>query len=682
LNKHANLEQAAADALTDPRYKKQYHPYGLPKVDSALGMFDCITAPCMTQCAVTQDIPGYIDLLARGEYDKALKVILSRNPLPAITGYMCTHLCETRCTRNNYDEPVAIRALKRFADCAGSVALPVRELSDRKVAVIGGGPAGLAAAYYLALNGIRVTIYEAKKRAGGMLAIAPAFRIPSFAAQKDIDRIMAMGVEIKLSHPITLPPEELLNKGFDAVYIASGFPKDAPLSIEGVEAKGVISALELLEQVAHGERPNLGTKVLVIGGGNTAIDAARSARRLTGEPATIVYRRTEKEMPALKEEREMFFSEGNILEELVSPIRVITKNNSVFGLECVKNRLAEPDADGRRKPVALKGSEFILEADSIVVAIGQQADIAMFDGSAVRLHSEGMIMASPQSGQTDCHSVYAGGDAVRGPATIIQACADGRLAAESICTKFGLNFEMFDAPVNAFSEKEMFDLKRRRARKEVRHSPEMLIDNQNMNDQLVEQTYTKNTALKESTRCLQCAVFCDKCVEVCPNRANYTIMVPPTNLKLPYISCGNGLATVVEGEELFHVQQTRQIIHLDDFCNECGNCTVFCVHQGKPYRDKPRFFLNKCDFEREENNAFHINGNKIFRREGNRESILTMDLGTMTFENEHVRLRLSHNYEISEVVLKSDFSGSLSVKEVVETALIYHGVIELPPFVP
>ena len=679
LNKLNNLEQAAADALTDPRYKKQYHPYGLPKVDSALKIFDCITAPCMEQCAVTQDVPGYIGLIAQGEYNKALKVILARNPLPAMTGYMCTHLCETRCTRNNYDEPVAIRALKRFADLAGSAVMPVREKTKRKVAVIGSGPAGLAAAYHLASNGVQVTVYEAKQRTGGMPAIAPAFRIPSSVTQKDVDRIIGMGVEIKLSHPITGPPEELLKEGFDAVYIASGFPKDALLNIAGIEAKGVITALELLERVAQGERPDLGTRVLVIGGGNTAMDAARTARRLTGKPVTVVYRRTEKEMPAIKEEREMLFAEGNILKELASPIRVILKDNFVIALECVRNELGEPDADGRCKPIEIKGSEFELKADSIVVAIGQTPDGSFLDDSAVSRHRNGAIQVNSQSGMTDVSCVYAGGDAVHGPASIVQACADGRRAAQSICTEFGISFELTDSPAKTLSETDLVALKRARVRKEVRSDPKALAYDQNRGFDLVEQTYTEETARKEATRCLQCAAFCDKCIDVCPNRANYAFLVPPLSIKLPYISCRNGVASA-EGEESFQVQQRRQIIHVDDFCNECGNCAVFCVHQGKPYIDKPRLFLSKSDYEREENNAFHINGNTMLRREGSRESRLIIERGSIVFENDHIQLSLSPAYEVREVVLKSDFTGNLSIKEVAETALIFNGIIKSLPF--
>ncbi len=685
-NKLDNLKQAAVDALEDRRYKKDYHPYGLPKVQTGLKLFDCVTAPCMEQCAVCQEVPEYAWLIARGEYDQALEVILARNPLPAVNGYMCTHLCQTRCTRNNYDEPVAIRALERFAAKKGHVNGmmgggwgTINYQPSTKVAVIGSGPAGLAAAFFLALNGVRVTIYEAKNRAGGMPAVAPAFRIPLAVVQEDIDRITGMGVEIRLSHPVTIPPEELLKEGFDAVYVASGFPKDAPLNMEGIEAKGVIGALKLLERVAQGEKPDLGSRVLVIGGGNMAIDAARTAQRLTGKPVTVVYRRTEQEMPATREEKEELFAEGNILEELASPTRVILRNACVAALECVRNKLGEADADGRRRPVEIKGSEFQIEADSIVVAIGQSPDVTFLHGSAISRHNNGAISVDPQTGLAGIPCVYAGGDATRGPAIIIQACADGRRAAESICAELGINPPLLASPPHVLSEEEILQIKRVRARKEATCKPKMLIPDHRTGFNLVEQTLTEEEARQEAARCMQCAALCDKCVEVCPNRANYTFFVRPVSMSLPQLSCRNG-GLVVRGEESFRVEQTRQIVHLEDFCNECGNCATFCVHHGKPYLEKPRLFLNKADFEQEEDNAFYIEGNTIRHREGGRESKLAVGKGILEFENDLGRISLSPAFEIREMILRGEFTGALSMKEAAQMALIHKGVTESLPF--
>jgi putative selenate reductase len=711
-NRLANLEQAAADALKDPRYKKSYHPYGLPKVESGLDLFDCIVAPCVEQCAVLQDVPEYAWLIAQGEYDRALEVILARNPLPGVTGYVCTHLCQTRCTRNNYDQPVAIRALKRVATEKGHVMMLAKEKGDHRVAIIGSGPSGLAAAFFLAINGVQVTIYEAKDRAGGMLAIAPPFRLPPTVVQKDIDRITGLGVKIELSCPIVTPPEELLKEGFDAVYVACGFQKDARLNVEGMDGKGVFTALDFLERVARGERPDLGSRVLVIGGGNTAMDAARTTQRLTGEPATVVYRRTQAEMPAEEEELRDLFDEGNNLLELVSPNKVILEGGRVVALECVRNKLGEPGSDGRRRPVRIEGSEFKIEADAVILAIGQRPDVTFLDGSGVTLRKNGAIVTDPDTGRAAQECVYAGGDVARGPAIIIQACADGRRATEAICHKLGIQFEplsvlspgqgrgvegacpepfvpgpkdqgLVEGPVHLprLSEQEIIQVKRVRARKEAQYRPEMLPVAQRGGFDLVEQTLTEEAARGEATRCMQCSIFCDKCVEVCPNRANYTYFVSPVRLTLPQLSCQNGRLAVI-GKEFFKVEQARQIIHVDDFCNECGNCATFCVHHGKPYREKPRLFLQEGDFELQDDavNAFYIEGNTIRRREGGQESQLSMKNGILAFENTRVRVSLSSDFEIKEITLKEAFEGTFSLMEAAEMALIFNGVTTSLPF--
>ncbi len=678
----ANLAKAAAEALQNPRYRKSYFRYGLPKVESGLDRFDCITAPCIEQCAVLQDVPAYAWLVGQGEYDRALEVILSRNPLPGVTGYVCTHLCQTRCTRNNSDEPVGIRALKRFACERGSVAMPPADRDDvtrHRVAVIGSGPSGLAAASFLALNGVHVTIFEAKDMAGGMLAIAPHFRLPPAVVQADIERITRMGVRIELSHPITTPPEELLKDSFEAVYVACGFQKDARLNIAGMEGTGVLMALDLLHRAARGEELDLGSKVLVIGGGNTAMDAARTAQRLIGKPVTVVYRRTEREMPATEEEEAGLFTEGNLLEELASPTRVVLKDGRVAALECVRNALGDPDPDGRRKPIQLEGSEFTIEADSIILAIGQRPDIAFLDGSGISLRQNGAIAADADTGSAGPDCVYAGGDAVRGPAIIIDACADGRRAAEAICSRFGIQFEPMPAHPANLSEKEIRQVKRVRARKEPQYRPQMLPLANRDGFALIEQTLTKRAALNEAARCMQCSTFCDKCVEVCPNRANLTFFVTPMNLTLPLLSCRDGKLKAA-GEEPFKVGQARQIIHIDDCCNECGNGATFCVHHGKPYAEKPRIFLGKEEFELQDDNAYYIEGDTIWQRMGGEESQLSVSNGTVTFTNPQVRISLSPAFNIHEMALRQEFEGILSLKQAAEMALILSGIKTSAPF--
>ncbi|MGD8792377.1 MAG: putative selenate reductase subunit YgfK [Anaerolineae bacterium] len=694
----ANLAQAAAEALKDPRYKKSYHPFALPKVESGLDRFDCIVAPCMEQCAVCQDVPDYAWLIAQGEYDRALEVILRRNPLPGITGYVCTHLCQTRCTRSNYDQPVLIRNLKRFAAEKGRLAdWGIGELGGRygeepsnqstdvpKVAVIGSGPAGLSAAYFLALNGVQATIFEAREVPGGMCAIAPPFRIPPSVVQADIERITALGAELVLNHRVAEPPEELLKQGFEAVYLATGFQRDAGLDIPGIDGQGVFTALRFLEAVMRDEKPDLGDRVLVIGGGNTAMDAARTAQRLTGRPSTVVYRRTLTEMPAETEELEWLFEEGNELIELASPVRVVLEEGRAAALECVRNELGEPGPDGRRRPVPVPGSEFQIGTDaervSIILAIGQKPDLGFLDEAPLTFHRDGRIVTDPATRTTEQDRVYAGGDVTRGPEIIIAACEDGRRAAEAICRALGIRASgIGDREIRrpSLSEGDILAVKQVRARKIAQHEPGMLPVARRDGFACVEQTLSEADARAEAARCLQCATFCDKCVEVCPNRANYTYLVEPMELSLPVLACRDGELAVV-GEEAWRVTQTHQIVHVEDLCNLCGNCATFCVHQGKPYADKPRLFLDEGDFQAEDDNAFYIEGPAeaaiLRRREDGREARLAVENGSFLFEDDRVRVRLSGNWETGKLVLKEAFEGEVSLKAAAEMGAILKGV--------
>jgi putative selenate reductase len=621
---------------------------------------------------VHQDVPEYAWLIAQGDYDRALEVILARNPLPGVTGHVCTHLCQSRCTRNNYDAPVAIRDLKRFANEHGKVKMPPPVNGNHKVAIVGGGPAGLAAAYFLARNGVRATIFEAREMAGGMLAIAPYFRLPPEVVQRDIDRIANLGVEIKLNHRVSQPPEELLKQGYDAVYLACGFQKDAVLDIEGMESQGVLTALRFLESVARGEQPELGSDVLVIGGGNTAMDAARTAQRLTGRPTTVVYRRTQVESPAEPEELRDLFDEGNRLLELVSPARVLVDDGQVVGLECIRNKLGEPGVDGRRRPVPVAGSEFRIDASSIILAIGQKPDTAFLERSDISFRPNGAIVTDEGTRRAG-EAVYAGGDVTRGPAIIIEACEDGRRAAEAICSELGIGFTTPRSHPAELDAADILAVQAERTRKVPKVEPDLLPVDQRSGFGLVEQTLSEQMAHTEAARCLQCSVICDKCIEVCPNRANFHYSAVPVSWTLPVLTSENGGLAVV-GREEFRVTQSRQIVHIDDFCNECGNCATFCVHQGKPYADKPRLFLKEQDYLLEQDNAFLIEDNTIRRREGGQESRLTLDEGGMIFDNGHMRLQLTSGWEIQEMVLKKGFEGTYSLRVASEMMVLWQGI--------
>jgi putative selenate reductase len=639
----------------------------------------------VAQCAVLQDVPEYVRWIAQGKVDQALASILARNPLPGVTGHVCTHLCQTRCTRSasNYDEPVAIRALKRFAVAHGRWAQPDDLPPDtgRRVAVIGGGPSGLAAAAALAINGVGVTIYESRDRAGGMLTIAPAFRLPPEVVQADIDRILGLGVQLELAHPVTEQPEALLARGYDAVYVACGFARDAGLEIEGIDGEGVYTALDFLQRTARGDAPRLGPRVLVVGGGNTAMDAARTAQRLTGQPATVVYRRTRAEMPAEAEELADLLAEGNALVELVSPAAVVLREGRVAALACVRNALGEPDADGRRRPQPVAGSRFEIGAETVILAIGQRPDVTFLDGSGVSLRGNGAVVVDPETGRAGAPGVYAGGDVARGPAIIVQACADGRRAAEAICAQLGIEPRWPVARAEALSEAERLAVRRARARKGPQHRAASLPVAQRGGFDLVEQTLTEEAARQEAARCLQCATVCDKCVEVCPNRANVAYTVSPVRLALPRFACRDG-GLVAEGEERFEVTQERQIVHVDDLCNECGNCATFCVHQGRPYADKPRLFLQRSGFEGERDNAFYLDGDTIWRRAGGKTCSLRRSDDGWVYETAQARVQFSADCRVEAAALKTPFEGRLSLIPAAEMALILDGIAASLPFLP
>jgi len=683
-NRRATLERVAADALSNPRYRKSYFRFGLPKVRSTLNPFDCIAAPCVEQCAVCQDVPDYAWCIARGEYDRALEVVLHRNPLPGITGYVCTHLCQTRCTRSNYDEPVAIRDLKRFAQERASRstlregppgALP---LAGKRVAVIGSGPSGLSAAYFLTLNGLHVTIFEQREAPGGMPFIAPRFRLPLAIVQADIDRILALGVDLRLNQRVDGSPESLLSQGYDAVYVACGFEQDASLDIEGAVGAGVYPALHLLEKVARGERLNLGQRVLVIGGGNTAMDAARTAQRLTGHPATVVYRRTRAEMPAEVQELREFFDEGNRLFELATPTRVVRDCGEIVALECLRNELGEPDPDGRRRAIPLPGTEFRIEADSIIVAIGQQPAPGLPAGAAARRRDGALVTDADGRLSPGSLPIFAGGDVSRGPETIIAACADGRRAAEAICRQLGVEFHPPAIFPARLTDQDILHVKGARARRASRQLPGSLPPEQRVGFELVEWTLSEEDARAEARRCLQCSTFCDKCVEVCPNRANYSFLTEPAEWHFPILAFRHGRVDTV-GQDRFVVSQARQILHVADFCNECGNCATFCVHQGRPYADKPRLFLRRSDFQSEASNAFFVEGGSIWSREAGRESSLTLRNGTLEWNSPQARVLLSNCgtggiWQVEEPMLREPYGGTVSLKSAGPMVLLLRAV--------
>lgn len=393
--------------------------------------------PCQEACPIHQDTRGYVGLIAKGKLKEALELIREVNPLPAVCGFICHHLCEEACLRSHVDQPVPIRLLKRFVAEYEREGKKLRRKSSKKrrekILVIGSGPAGLAAANDLSLLGYGVTIFEALPVLGGMLAVGiPEFRLPRDILKMEIDGIRDLGVEMKTDHRFHFEGngKSLQKLGFQAAFLSIGAHRSLKLNIPGEVLQGVLPGVEFLRDVNLGKRIEIGRRVAVIGGGNVAIDVSRSAIRLGAEGVEIYYRRSRKEMPAIPEEVEEAIREGIKIHFLSSPVRIFGKGEKATGMECLRMRLAEPDGTGRRTPVPIESSNFRVHADTIISAIGQRVDRWALKG--LEINQDGTVRVNPETGETSMKGVFAGGDVVTGPGWAIDAIAAGKKGAKSI----------------------------------------------------------------------------------------------------------------------------------------------------------------------------------------------------------------------------------------------------------
>lgn len=479
-----------------------------------------VTAPCMEACPAHQDIPGYIELIRNRRYAEALELIRKTNCLPGVMGRACVAFCEANCVRNDIDSPIAIRALKRVPadyELVGGLesTFEKKENGKQKVAVIGAGPAGLAASYNLALNGYKVTIYDDQPSAGGMALVGiPPYRLPGDILNREVDIIKKIGVEIKLNtrigRDITL--ESLISEGFKAIFIATGAHLGREFDIENWKEgyEGLADGVEFLRDFNLGRKIEPKDRVIIVGGGNVAIDCARTCLRLGFKDVTIVYRRSRVEMPGRKEEVEEAEREGAKIHFLATPVKVLTEDGKVTGAECIRMELGEPDASGRRRPIPIKGSEFVLPADVIISAIGEAPDLSFLtEGEKIKISEMGTIEVAPFTYQASRAGIFSGGDCVTGPATLIEAIAAGNKAARSID-------QYLRAGIVAPSDEDLVEslvhdvsLSRQRqagiTAKGVRQSPELLpVQNRGLNFDEVEKCLTTESALKEAERCLRC----------------------------------------------------------------------------------------------------------------------------------------------------------------------------------
>ncbi len=655
----SNLKNYAEKTINDKRYKKTDFKYDDIKTNRELTVFDCIHAPCVQTCAIGQDVPEYMYHTANGDFEKAFEAIEKTNPLPNITGMVCDHLCQSKCTRINYDAPLLIREIKRFVSDKASADfnLKPKEPVGVRAAVIGAGPAGLSAAYFFALEGVEVDVYESKPFAGGMASDAiPVFRITEEAINRDVENIKSLGVKFHFNARVDKRHFEELRKESDYIFISVGAQLGKKLIIEGEDLPGVYDQLSFLADSLRGETPELGKSVAIIGGGLSAVDAARTAKRLVGNDGsvTVVYRRTKNEMPCGWEEADIMEEEGILILELLSPENISSENGKLK-LICSKMKLGEKDSSGRRRPVKLENAEEELIFDSIITSIGQDVVLDFFP--------EEKLIVDETTFETQIENVFAGGDAVRGADSLINAIADGQRVSRTILKIIEKELNLNLTPAEKLDDA---GFQKKLAKREFGiEIPSIPVEQRN-GFELVHPLLTDEQAMAEASRCLYCDDICNICVTVCPNVANIAIKTEPFEAKIP------------GANKTFKIEQTNQIINIGDFCNECGNCDTFCPTSGSPYKVKPKLYLTKESFEREDN-CYFAEGNVLYRKSNGRvERIEFSGKAGKYFSDE-----LSFEFDLNDFSVVQSVVPEISAEtfeKIIEMTYIYNIIINYPLF--
>ena len=660
-----NLRRYAGAVVNNPAYRKDSKTGESVKTDRELRNFDCVHAPCIHTCPAGQDIPSYMYYTAQGDYKKAYEVIMRNNPMPNVLGMVCDHQCQHHCTRSNYDSSLLIREIKRFiaARFKDRPNLRPEKANGKKVAIIGAGPSGLACAYFLALEGFAVEMFETRAFAGGMVADAiPSFRLTAEAITSDVEYIKNLGVKISYEQKIDKKRFAELKSAHDYVYIAIGAQGAKTMGIPGEEAPGVLDQLVFLSDVRRGKPVSIGPNVAIIGGGNSAMDAARTALRIIDGKGQVrvVYRRTRAEMPADSEEIKALLDEGIEVLELHQPLEVVVQAGHVAGLKCQKMKLGEKDKDGRRRPVPIDGAIIDVACNTVIEAIGQDVQLDFIDAAD--------FVVDPVTGMTRMPNVFAGGDAVRGASTIVKAVGDGQKAAANIIAQVGKELKLAPALIKKGLNPAQFQV---RSAQKVKGMQLPEIDlGMRKGFATVIRELTEEEAKREAERCLFCNDVCNVCVSVCPNRANRTYYVRPGDYTVQK-AVGKKGKYKIENEKIIRMTQDVQVLNIGDFCNECGNCTTFCPSAGDPYKDKPKFYLTDHSFKHEQN-GYRLAGRIIKSRVDGHESLLEERDGMLHYHDGAMHARLKKDtFEVVAVEPRGEKQREYSFEQALKMAILY-----------
>lgn len=538
------LKALAEEAVRDPHHLKPAKQAPSRKNEEKVPYLDCFLSPCQDRCPIHQDVSSYMEYAEKGDFKSAFEVILDTNALPFMTGKICAHGCQGACTRNFYDSPVQIRDTKlTCAEKGIEEAIvnlkPISELS-LKTAVIGGGPAGMAAAHYLAKGGAKVTLFEKNEKLGGVVRyIIPDFRIDDSVIDQDVRLLCALGVKIETGREVSLADVRAM--GFDAVIVCVGAPLEGTMKIEG--ASPLIASEFLASFNKTGGKVPLGRRVAVIGGGNTAMDTARAAKRNSGvETVSLIYRRTKKYMPADEEELVLAQQDGVEFFELLNPKSLIDGK-----LLCSVMQLSDADDSGRRSVIET-GKTASIDTDSILLAVGEKCPKDWYEQNGIHTDEKGRPLVNEDL-ECSVPGVYIAGDGLYGPSVIVKAEANAKKAAEAVLKKKLSSGTGAEIPASDFIGRKG-----------------LLRDIENHTN--------------DSERCLHCGTVCENCADVCPNRANISVRVPGMKME--------------------------QIVHVDYMCNECGNCRTFCPYAGGPYQDKWTLFGSAGGMEDSKNDGFLV----------------------------------------------------------------------------